>query len=51
MITWFYVIQEQYQYCHEMAVAYLDRQSMGIDRQVDKQTNDSMDSGIQDKIC
>ncbi|KAL4236563.1 hypothetical protein ACF0H5_004948 [Mactra antiquata] len=41
---------EQYQFCYQMALAYLERQPMGIDRQSDRQTNDSIDSGIQDKL-
>jgi hypothetical protein len=44
------LIQEQYQYCYQMALAYLERQPLGIDRQTDRQNNDSIDSGIQDKL-
>ncbi|XP_052775337.1 receptor-type tyrosine-protein phosphatase T-like isoform X2 [Mya arenaria] len=41
---------EQYQFLYQMALAYLERQPVGIDRQGDRQTNDSIDSGIQDKL-
>jgi len=43
-------LQEQYQFVYQMALAYLERQPLGIDRQGDRQTNDSIDSGIQDKL-
>ncbi|XP_052229607.1 receptor-type tyrosine-protein phosphatase alpha-like isoform X2 [Dreissena polymorpha] len=41
---------EQYQFLYQMALASLERQPLGMDRQMDRQTNDSIDSGIQDRL-
>lgn len=49
-IQCFHVLQEQYQYCYQMALAFLERSPVGIERQADRQTNDSIDSGIQEKL-
>ena len=47
-LTCYFILQEQYQFCYQMALSYLERQPISIERQTDKSTDKTASLLLED---